>query len=177
MNCMTYHEDSYLWSEPIWRGLSHPRLVPSTLSSHWWVLCLDTPWIHYLNKQNIHHFSSCSSEFGCEHSNLKSWTLPSINFSSPDYSSHSIFSVSFYFNWLSGYKQTKKMELGWLSCTCCQGFSPRDLKMTNLKEQHSDSLLQGLTSLFLQSSLFIEAETKSLEYTTSRACTGLRHNQ
>ena len=34
--------------------------------------------------------------------------------------------------------------------------------MTNLKEGHLDSLLQGLTSLFLQSSFFIEAGTKSL---------------
>ena len=59
----------------------------------------------------------------------------------------------------------------------CWGFSPRDLKVTNLKEGHLDSLLQGLTSLFLQSSLFIEAGTKSLEYTASRACTGLTHNQ
>ena len=57
------------------------------------------------------------------------------------------------------------------------GFSPRDLETTNLKEQHSDSLLQGLTNLFLQSSLFIEAGTKSLEYMASRARTGLRHNQ
>ena len=57
------------------------------------------------------------------------------------------------------------------------GFSLRDLEMTNLKEQHLDSLLQGLTNLFLQSSLFIEAGTKSLEYKASRACTGLRHNQ
>ena len=38
----------------------------------------------------------------------------------------------------------------------CWGFSPRDLKVTNLKEGHSDSLLQGLTSLLLQSTLFIE---------------------
>ena len=52
-----------------------------------------------------------------------------------------------------------------------------DLEMTDLKEQHSDTLLQGLTNLFLQSSLFIEAGTKSLEYMASRACTGLRHNQ
>ena len=56
-------------------------------------------------------------------------------------------------------------------------FSPRDLEATNLKEGHSDSLLQGLTSLFLQSSLFIEVGTKSLEYTASRACTGLTPNQ
>ena len=59
----------------------------------------------------------------------------------------------------------------------CWGFFPQDLEMTNLKEQHSDSLLQGLTNLFLQSSLFIEAGTKSLEYMASRARTGLRHNQ
>ena len=57
------------------------------------------------------------------------------------------------------------------------GFSLRDLEMTNLKEQHLDSLLQGLTNLFLQSSLFIEAGTKSLEYMASRARTALRHNQ
>ena len=57
------------------------------------------------------------------------------------------------------------------------GFSPQDLEMMKLKEQHSDSLLQGLTNLFLQSSLFIEAGTKSLEYMASRARTGLRHNQ
>ena len=57
------------------------------------------------------------------------------------------------------------------------GFSPWDLEMTNLKEQHSDILLQGLTNLFLQSSLFIEAGTKSLEYMASRAHTELRHNQ
>ena len=56
-------------------------------------------------------------------------------------------------------------------------FSPRDLEATNLKEGHSDSLLQGLTSLFLQSSLFIEVGTKSLEYTASRARTGLTPNQ
>ena len=56
-------------------------------------------------------------------------------------------------------------------------FSPRDLEATNLKEGHSDSLLQGLTSLFLQSSLFIEAGTKSLGYTASRARTGLTPNQ
>ena len=59
----------------------------------------------------------------------------------------------------------------------CWGFSPRDLEATNLKEGHSDSLLQGLTSLFLQSSLFIEVGTKSLEYTASRARTGLTPNQ
>ena len=59
----------------------------------------------------------------------------------------------------------------------CWGFSPRDLEATNLKEWHSDSLLQGLTSLFLQSSLFIEAGTKSLKYTASRAHMGLTHNQ
>ena len=52
-----------------------------------------------------------------------------------------------------------------------------DLETTNLKEQHSDSLLQGLTNLFLQSSLFIEAGTKSLEYIASRVCTGLTSNQ
>ena len=57
------------------------------------------------------------------------------------------------------------------------GFSPRDLEMTNLKEQHSDILLQGLTNLFLQSNLFIEKVTKSLEYMASRVRTGLRHNQ
>ena len=61
--------------------------------------------------------------------------------------------------------------------TYCWGFSPRDLKAMNLKEGHSDSLLQGLTSLFLQSSLFIEVGTKSLEYTASRAHTGLIPNQ
>ena len=59
----------------------------------------------------------------------------------------------------------------------CWGFSPRDLEATNLKEGHSDSLLQGLTSLFLQSSLFIEVGTKSLEYTASRERTGLTPNQ
>ena len=57
------------------------------------------------------------------------------------------------------------------------GFSDRDLEATNLKEGHSDSLLQGLTSLFLQSSLFIEVGTKSIEYTASRARTGLTPNQ
>ena len=57
------------------------------------------------------------------------------------------------------------------------GFSPQDLEMMKLKEQHSDSLLQGLTNLFLQLSLFIEAGTKSLEYMASRAHTGLTHNQ
>ena len=31
----------------------------------------------------------------------------------------------------------------------CWGFFPQDLETTNLKEQHSDSLSQGLTSLFL----------------------------
>ena len=59
----------------------------------------------------------------------------------------------------------------------CWGFFPWDLEATNLKEGHSDSLLQGLTNLFLQSSLFIEAGTKILEYTASRACTGLTPNQ
>ena len=59
----------------------------------------------------------------------------------------------------------------------CWGFSPWDLEATNLKEGHSDSLLQGLTNLFLQSSLFIEAGTKSLKYTVSRAHTELTHNQ
>ena len=44
------------------------------------------------------------------------------------------------------------------------GFFPRDLEATNLKEGHLDSLLQGLTSLFLQSSPFTEVGTKSLEY-------------
>ena len=58
----------------------------------------------------------------------------------------------------------------------CWGFSPRDLEATNLKEGHSDSLLQGLTSLFLQSSLFIKVGTKILEYTASRARTGLTPN-
>ena len=57
------------------------------------------------------------------------------------------------------------------------GFSPLNLETTNLKEQHSDSLLQGLKNLFLQSSLFIEAGTKTLEYMTSRVHMGLRHNQ
>ena len=59
----------------------------------------------------------------------------------------------------------------------CWGFSPWDLEVMNLKEWHSDILLQGLTSLFLLSSLFIEAGTKSLEYTSSRVCTGLTSNQ
>ena len=59
----------------------------------------------------------------------------------------------------------------------CWGFSPWDLEVTNLKEGHSDNLLQGLTSLFLQSSLFIEVGTKNLEYTASRACMGLTPNQ
>ena len=54
----------------------------------------------------------------------------------------------------------------------CWGFSPWDLEAMNLKEGHSDSLLQGLTSLFLQSSLFIEVGTKSLEYTANRVRTG-----
>ena len=31
----------------------------------------------------------------------------------------------------------------------CWGFFPQDLETTNLKEQHSNSLSQGLTSLFL----------------------------
>ena len=53
------------------------------------------------------------------------------------------------------------------------GFSPWDLEATNLKEGHLDSLLQILTSLFLQSSFFIEAETKSLKYAASRAHTEL----
>ena len=44
----------------------------------------------------------------------------------------------------------------------CWGFSPRDLEATNLKEGHLDSLLQGLRRVFLQSSFFIEAGTKSL---------------
>ena len=57
------------------------------------------------------------------------------------------------------------------------GFSPQDLEMMKLKEQHSDSLLQGLTNLYLLLSIFIEAGTKSLEYMASRARTGLRHNQ
>ena len=61
--------------------------------------------------------------------------------------------------------------------TYCWGFSPRDLEAMNLKEGHLDSLLQGLTSLFLQSSLFIEVGTKSLEYTASRVHTGLTPNQ
>jgi len=59
----------------------------------------------------------------------------------------------------------------------CWGFSPRDLEATNLKEGHLDSLLQGLTSLFLQSRFFIEAGTKSSTYVASRAHTGLTHNQ
>ena len=59
----------------------------------------------------------------------------------------------------------------------CWGFSPWDLEAMNLKERHSDCLLQGLTSLFLQSSLFTEAGTKSLKYTASRAHTELTHNQ
>ena len=59
----------------------------------------------------------------------------------------------------------------------CWGFSPRDLETTNLTEGHLDSLLQGLTSLFLQSSFFIEAGTKSLKYEASRAHTELTHNQ
>ena len=59
----------------------------------------------------------------------------------------------------------------------CWGFSPWDLEATNLKEGHSDSLLQGLTNLFLQSSFFIEAGTKSLKYMVSRAHTELTHNQ
>ena len=59
----------------------------------------------------------------------------------------------------------------------CWGFSPRDLEATNLKEGHLDSLLQGLTSLFLQSSFFIEAGTKSLKYVASRAHTEFTHNQ
>ena len=59
----------------------------------------------------------------------------------------------------------------------CWGFSPRDLEMTNLKEGHLDSLLQGLTSSFLHSSFFIEAGTKSLTYEASRAHTDLTHNQ
>ena len=59
----------------------------------------------------------------------------------------------------------------------CWGFSPRDLEATNLKGGHLDSLLQGLTSLFLQSNLFIEAGTKSLKYAASRAHTELTHNQ
>ena len=61
--------------------------------------------------------------------------------------------------------------------TTCWGFSPWDLEATNLKEGHLDSLLQGLTSLFLQSSFFIEAGTKSLKYVASRAHTELTHNQ
>ena len=61
--------------------------------------------------------------------------------------------------------------------TKCWGFFPRDLEAMNLKEWHLDSLLQGLTSLFLQSSLFIEAGAKSLKYTASRVHTGLTHNQ
>ena len=56
-------------------------------------------------------------------------------------------------------------------------FSPRDLEVMNLKEGHLDSLWQGLTSLFLQSSFFIEAGTKSLKYTASRAHAELTHNQ
>ena len=59
----------------------------------------------------------------------------------------------------------------------CWGFFPPDSEVTNLKEGHSDSLLQGLTSLFLQSSLFIEVGTKSLEYKASRVHTGLIPNQ
>ena len=55
-------------------------------------------------------------------------------------------------------------------------FLPQDLEATNLKG-HLDSLLQGLTSLFLQSSFFIEAGTKSLKYAASRAHTELTHNQ
>ena len=58
----------------------------------------------------------------------------------------------------------------------CGDFLP-DLEMTDMKEQHSDTLLQGLTNLFLQSSLFIEAGTKSIEYMARRARMGLRHNQ
>ena len=56
-------------------------------------------------------------------------------------------------------------------------FSPRDLEVMNLKEGHLDSLLQGLTSLFLQSSFLIEAGTKTLKYAASRAHTELTHNQ
>ena len=59
----------------------------------------------------------------------------------------------------------------------CWGFSPRDLEAMNLKEGHLDSLWQGLTSLFLQSSFFIEAGTKSLKYTVSRVHMELTHNQ
>ena len=44
----------------------------------------------------------------------------------------------------------------------CWGFSPRDLETTNLKEQHLNSLSQGLTSLFLQSSLFYRSRNKEL---------------
>ena len=57
----------------------------------------------------------------------------------------------------------------------CWGFSPRDLEAMNLNEGHLDSLLLGLTSLFLQSSFFIEAGTKSSKYAASRAHTELTH--
>ena len=50
-------------------------------------------------------------------------------------------------------------------------------KKMNLKEGHLDSLWQGLASLFLQSSFFIEAGTKSLKYMVSRVHTELTHNQ
>ena len=40
----------------------------------------------------------------------------------------------------------------------CWGFSPWDLEAKNLKEGHLDSLLQGLTSLFLQSKLTLEKD-------------------
>ena len=56
-------------------------------------------------------------------------------------------------------------------------FSPRDLEVMNLKEGHLDSLWQGLTSLFLQSSFFIEAGTKNLKYMASRVHMELTHNQ
>ena len=59
----------------------------------------------------------------------------------------------------------------------CWGFSPRDLEATNLNEGHLDSLLQGLTSLFLQSSFFIGAGTQSSKYAASRVHTELTHNQ
>jgi len=73
-------------------------------------------------------------------------------------------------------KPARDVFRSWCDIYYCWGFSPRDLEAKNLKG-HLDSLLQGLTSLFLQSSFFIEAETKSLKYAASRAHTELTHNQ
>ena len=74
-------------------------------------------------------------------------------------------------------KPARDVFRSWCNIYYCWGFSPRDLEATNLKEGHLDSLLQGLTSLFLQSSFFIEAGTKSLKYAASRVHTELTHNQ